>query len=204
MERLAIDSIGPLPKSDEGYTHILTVVDCFTRWIELYPIKDVTADLAIKALLKHFGTFGQPSQIIYDNGFQFANESFSQLMLVAGIEEIPILPYSSEENGIVERTHREILKHLKGIIFHKNVITHWEEQLPQVKRILNSVKHTSTGVSPAELLFGNAIQLDPHILQPKFLNQDNIELTGKRLKVEKKMSTWIADMLKKTNNQQLP
>ena len=125
MERLAIDSIGPLPKSDEGYTHILTVVDCFTRWIELYPIKDVTADLAIKALLKHFGTFGQPSQIIHDNGSQFANEKFTQLMLLAGIEQIPILPYSSEENGIVERMHQEILKHLRGIIYDKNVIDNW-------------------------------------------------------------------------------
>ena len=33
MERLAIDSIGPLLTSEESYTYILTLVDCFTRWV---------------------------------------------------------------------------------------------------------------------------------------------------------------------------
>ena len=57
MERLAVDTIGPLPKSEEGYEHIMVVLDCFTRWVELYPLKDVTAQPAAKALINHFATF---------------------------------------------------------------------------------------------------------------------------------------------------
>src|SRR5690349_15617139 len=39
--------------------------------------------------------------------------------------------------------------------------------LPFVQRIINSATHSSIGVSPAELLFGNAIQLDRGIILTK-------------------------------------
>jgi transposase InsO family protein len=186
MERLAIDTIGPLPKSEEGYEHIMVVLDCFTRWVELYPLKDVTAPPAAKALINHFATFSQPSQIIHDNGSQFKNELLTEMLELTGVQQVPILAYSSEENGMVERANREVMRHLRAIIFDKNIITDWESHLPQVKRIMNSSKHLSTGVSPSQLLFGNAIQLDPCILEPRIINKESKD----------KLSKWAAHMLK--------
>ena len=185
MERLAIDTIGPLPKSDNEYEHILVVLDCFTRWVELYPLKDVTALPAAKALINHFATFSQPSQIIHDNGSQFKNELLTEILELTGVQQVPILAYSSEENGMVERANREVMRHLRAIIFDKNIINDWEEHLPQVKRIMNSAKHNSTGVSPSQLLFGNSIQLDPCILEPKAVTKEGKD----------RMSKWASSML---------
>jgi len=42
----------------------------------------------------------------------------------------------------------------------------WGRKLPIVQRIINSSIHDSIGVSPSQLLFGNAIQLDKRLYLP--------------------------------------
>jgi len=101
MERLGMDSIGPLKESESGYMHILVIICCFTRWVELYPLKDLTKENAAKAVMQHFGRFGNQGQIIHDNGPQFSNGQIEAIIALTGIQPIPILPYSSEENAIV-------------------------------------------------------------------------------------------------------
>ena len=48
----------------------------------------------------------------------------------------------------------------------KKVVTEWSTYLPLVQRIMNASVHSSTGVSPAQLLFGNAVKLDSGIFLP--------------------------------------
>ena len=53
MERLAVDSLVPLEADEYGMIYIIVIVDCFTRWVELYPTIDATAKSAARALLSH-------------------------------------------------------------------------------------------------------------------------------------------------------
>ena len=185
MERLGIDSMGPLPESALGYKYILVVICCFTRWVELFPLKDLASEVTVKALLQHFGRFGNPSQIIHDNGSQFTNEQIAEIVRLTGIEPIPILAYSSEENAMVERANKEIMRHLRAIVFDKNILSNWEEYLPLVQRILNATRSESNAVGPDQLLFGNAIRLDRGIFVPHQAPHD----------VHVSLSAWAADML---------
>jgi len=34
----AVDYLPGLPKSEEGYKHILIMVDVFSKWVELFPM----------------------------------------------------------------------------------------------------------------------------------------------------------------------
>ena len=59
MEVLNFDTIGPLQKDIEWeYEYILVVIDRFTRWVELYPLRTVSASEAARALLNHTGQYG--------------------------------------------------------------------------------------------------------------------------------------------------
>ncbi len=72
------------------------------------------------------------------------------------------LVYSKEQNEIVERANREVMRHLTAIIFDKRVSEAWSmDYLPLVQRIMNAKVHDTIGVSPAaeELLFGQAINM---------------------------------------------
>jgi len=186
MERLGIDSIGPLPDSESGYKHIVVIICCFTRWVELFPLVDLTKETFAKVLMQHFGRFGSPAQIIHANGPQFKNGLIEEIIALTGTQNIPALPYSSEENGIVERANKEVMRHLRAIIFEKNILSNWEDHLPQVQRMINATRNEANAVGADQLLFGNAIKLDRGIFLPPDAAND----------VNGALSQWAAEMLK--------
>ena len=77
------------------------------------------------------------------------------------------------------------MRHLRAIIFDKRMGSKWGDYLPLVQRIMNSSVHRSIGVTPASLLFGNALDLDRRI----FI--DNVPGACPKTKLSK----WTADML---------
>jgi hypothetical protein len=57
------------------------------------------------------------------------------------------------------------MRHLRAIVYDERISSQWSaKQIPLVMRILNSEEKTRTGVTPAELLFGNAVDLGRYLL----------------------------------------
>ena len=75
MERIYIDTMSFETPDEDGNKHVLVIIDAFTRWVELYPLTNLSAQASAKALLQHFGRFGQPTQLVSDNGTQFVNSA---------------------------------------------------------------------------------------------------------------------------------
>jgi hypothetical protein len=96
-----------------------------------------------------------------DRGTQFVNGIIKELLDLVQVEHEVSLAYFKEQNAIVERANREvIMRHLTSIVFDKRVSDSWSsDYLPLVQRIMNAKVHDTIGVSPAELLFGQAINL---------------------------------------------
>jgi hypothetical protein len=95
-----------------------------------------------------------------------------------------ILLYSKEENGIVERANKEVMRHLRATIFDRRVVNNWSsDYLPLVQRIMNAQVKTPTGVFPAQLLFGDAVHLERGILLPhnEVIEGEEIPVYLKRL-----------------------
>jgi len=161
MQRWSVDSIGPIEiDNPEGYRHILVITDNFTRFTCLYPTVSTGAEEAAKVLLQHIGHYGKPAEIQSDRGPQFVNDTIQYLVKRMGIHWMANVAYSKQENGIVERANKEVLRHLKSFIYEHNVLDKWVACLPLVQRILNSTIHESIGMTPAQLLFGNNVDLD--------------------------------------------
>jgi hypothetical protein len=170
MERICIDAIGPINEEgqDEFSNYILVIIDAFSRFCRLYAIHSVTAENALGPLKDWICTFGCPSEIVSDNGTQFANELIRAFLENSNIEHALIHAYSSEENALVERANKEVNRHVSSMAYDELIRAVWRENLPYVQRIMNTQVHTSIGVSPSQLIFGNAINHDTHFLtEPK-------------------------------------
>jgi hypothetical protein len=85
----------------------------------LYPIPDTTAMATAPALIQHIGRYGQMSTLRSDRGTQFVNETIDQLMKLWGIRHEKTIAYSKEENSIVERANKEVMRHLRAIVYDR-------------------------------------------------------------------------------------
>lgn len=189
-DKVNIDAMGPFPETAEGYQHILVVIDCFTRFVELFPIKTTSAAEAKRAILALIGRYGIPNSITTDGGSQFKNRTIQELIDSLGIEHNITMSYSKEENAMVERANKEVLRHLAAMVYETRINDEWIEFLPLIQRIINSTPHQNTGVAPAQLLFGNAVQLDRGVFLPIH------KVEGKEPS-ESELASWIDNMLSK-------
>jgi hypothetical protein len=168
MEVLNIDTIGPVGRDSADNCYILVIIDCFSRFVELYPVSDTSAIPCAGALLSYVCRYGIPMTIRSDRGTQFVNDIIiSQLLSLLQIDYELSLAYSKEQNAIVERANKEVMRHLTAIIFDRRVSEVWSsEYLPLVQRIMYAKVHDIISVSPAELVFGKSINLYTGLLLP--------------------------------------
>ena len=74
FQRIAIDIMGPFMPSARKHTHILTIVDYATRYVEAIPLKSIaTVDVA-EALVAVYSRVGIPTEVMSDLGTQFVSD----------------------------------------------------------------------------------------------------------------------------------
>jgi hypothetical protein len=181
MHTLNVDTIGPFPETEDGYKYIINIIDKFTRYVQLYPSKNVTAIDYANVLIEHFGRWGNAGVIQSDRGSQFVNDVVRELHLILGVHHQVTTAYSKEENAIVERSNKEVNRHLRAFCYEITTHSKWNIYLPFVARIINSEVHESTGVSPNELVMN--VRMDSEILIPSEI----IETTN--------LSKWTSEMI---------
>jgi len=68
---------GPLPRSKHGNQMLLLMIDRFSKWTELVPLRSATAESLNKAFGERIiARYGVPKVVITDNGVQFASQKF--------------------------------------------------------------------------------------------------------------------------------
>ncbi|KAK1618831.1 hypothetical protein QYE76_024348 [Lolium multiflorum] len=73
-----LDMVGPFKTARSSMTHILVMVDKFTKWLEVKPIAKCDGHTAVKFLKDVILRYGYPHSIITDNGTNFAQGEFKR------------------------------------------------------------------------------------------------------------------------------
>jgi hypothetical protein len=68
--------LGPLKKVHGGLTHLLVVIDKFTKWIEVRSLAKSGSKHSINFIHDIIFRFGVPNSIVTDNNTQFTRERF--------------------------------------------------------------------------------------------------------------------------------
>ena len=68
FKRIAMDIVGPIPRSSSGKRYILVVCDYATRYPEAIPLKSIDAPHIAEQLVTPFSRVGIPDEILTDQG----------------------------------------------------------------------------------------------------------------------------------------
>ena len=145
-----MDLVGPLPPSD-GFTHLLTIVDSFSRWPEAVPLNNISTVACARALIYHWiSRFGIPMDMSSDRESQFTSQLWSSVAKLLGITLHHTTAYHPQANGLVERFHR----HLKTSLRARLTGPQWAQVLPWVLLGIRTAPKEDLGCSSAELVYG--------------------------------------------------
>lgn len=68
---------------------VIVTVDCYSRFITLYPVQSTRANIFAEVFLRWIRTFGSPKEILFLNKSEFE---------LAGVDGIIVSPESNQEN----------------------------------------------------------------------------------------------------------
>ena len=135
--RKHIDYVGPV----EGKM-LLVVVDAHSKWLDVAVVTSSTSSVTIE---KH----GIPEIVVPDNGTVFTSDEYETFMTSNSIRHIKSAPYHPSTNGLTEHAIQTLKGNLK-----KSKTGPLETRISRFLFKYRTTPHTTTGISPAELLMG--------------------------------------------------
>ena len=103
FRRIAMDIVGPLPRSSTGKRYILVICDYATRYPEAIALRTTDAPAIAEELVKFFARMGVPDEILTDQGTNFTSQLLKEVYRLLHIKPIRTTPYHPQTDGLVER-----------------------------------------------------------------------------------------------------
>jgi hypothetical protein len=159
LEFVAIDLLGPLPKSPRGNQFLMVMCDRFSKLVRTVPLRSINSLAVAQAFCSRWVfVYGMPQKLLSDNGGQFNSKFFQACCIELGIKQVFATAYHPQFNGQVERFNRTILSQLRAYVGeHQN---DWDLYHGALTFAYNNQIHTSTNVTPFELVLSRP---PPHI-----------------------------------------
>ena len=156
FERVAMDIVGPLPRSRAGHRYILVMCDYASRYPEAVPMRCVDAEHVAEELVKIFARVGLPKEILTDQGSNFTSELLKEMYRLLHVGGIWTSPYHPQTDRLVERFNGTLKSMLRKCA--KEEGKDWDQLIPYVLFAYREAPQESTGFSPFELLYGREVR----------------------------------------------
>lgn len=153
MQSLSIDLIGPFPKGHDGNFHILSVVDVFTKYCWLFPLRHATAKAIIEILEYNiFLPISVPRTVIMDNGKQFRAKIFGTFLAKYGVPDVFYNTFYTPMNNVVERYNQTVGTALAIMVGKDH--RQWSKHVKTIQAAINNTVSLATGFTPFFLMHG--------------------------------------------------
>lgn len=152
FQRLYVDLLGPYPRSKAGYVGLLIVLDHFSKFHWLCPLRTFTSKNIQNYLEKQiFHVFGVPETLLSDNGSQFRSHDFHAFLTIYGIRHSYTALYSPQSNAS-ERVNRSLIAGIRAYL--KKDHRCWDDNISAISCSLRNSYHQTINCSPYKALFG--------------------------------------------------
>ena len=156
-EVLNMDIVGPLEETVDGNVYVLSVMDNFSGFVWLFPIKKQEAEIIAEKLLVVCSYTGLPDKLISDMGQNMMSKVINNFCKMLGIKQMTSMAYNHKANKI-ERMHRTFGDTLRTMI-RGTELNKWDTSLVLIEMILRGSSTQAYPFSPAEIFKGDPIRL---------------------------------------------
>lgn len=187
-QKLYMDLFGPIPRTKQGNTYILTIVDSFSKFVFLKPLKTATSTTIIRELKENiFSQHGFPKIIVSDHGSQFSSFQFKNFLFGLGIKHI-MTSVANPKANCSERNNKNLKTALK--IFSSQQHTAWDVNLAYLTFAFNTAPHEGHKRTPCSIFLGRELNhpltsqwnLDSNTVDSKETAEEKIKSITKELK----------------------
>lgn len=138
-----------LARENKGVRYLLTVVDVFSKYAWVVPLKDKSAKVVTAAFRTLFNsTPRKPIRLQTDAGKEFINRELRTLLAEHGIEHFH--SYSDQKAACAERFNRTIKQRI-WTYFTAHQTKRYLEALPQLVDAYNRSRHRTIGMAPVDV-----------------------------------------------------
>ena len=158
LEILHTDLWGPDPVvSSQGYRYYVSFVDDFTRFTWIFPLKTKSETLSVFKIFKNQieKQLNRPIKCLQSDWGGGEFRSFVNFLHTEGIQFRHSCPYTHNQNGIVERKHRQIIEHGLTLLAQANLrIKFWWDSFHTTTYLINRLPTLVLSMkSPYESIF---------------------------------------------------
>ncbi|XP_025833815.1 uncharacterized protein LOC112905482 [Agrilus planipennis] len=155
-DTIALDLMGPYPRTSRGRKFILVVTDLFCRWVEAFPISSATTAVITRLLEQEvMQRFGYPRAILTDNGSQFTSRQWQAACIKWKAHHWTTAIYHPRANP-TERRKQEIKTGLR-IYLQQGEHRTWDTHLSKILFDQRGRRNAATGTTPYYALFGRSL-----------------------------------------------
>ena len=131
----------------------LVMLDAYSKWPEVRAMSSSTAQHTIEVMQDIFATHGFPQILVSDNGPQFTSKEFSEYLAHNDVLHRRSAPYHPSTNGLAEN----MVKNVKQWLSKQSWDVRVGVALSEFLHTYHNVPHSTTGRSPAQIVFGRAL-----------------------------------------------
>ena len=152
---VAVDIMGPYPRSNNGKRFLLVITDLYSRWVEAFPLTRADAKQITNVMEKEiFARYGYPRHVLSDNGVQFTGKVWTQACQRWDVDHWTTPIYHPRANP-TERRNKDIKQGLR-IRLGEDHRT-WDLYVPEILFTLRYRENSATGAAPSLMFLGRPI-----------------------------------------------
>ena len=141
--------------NNKHFVYCLVIIDCFTKFVWIKPMKTKTGDETARAFDSIFKEFDEhPINLMTDSGLEFFNSKVSQVLSSYNITHYKPRTKTLWKASMAERVIQTIKRKVEKY-FHLNKTKSWINVIDQIVKNYNKTPHRSHGFKPIDVVEEN-------------------------------------------------
>ena len=174
---VATDYIGPVPVTPRGNKYILVLTDHFSKYVEVIPVPDQTAETCAARLLNDFiARWCCPLSLLSNQGRNYESRVFKDLCRMLKIKKVRTSPKNPKCNGQAERFNRTSVRMIKAYLCEAR--DDWDQHLGCLAGAYRSTPHETTDLTPNLLTMRREVRLPSELVYGSNTIYNDVNVTS--------------------------